>query len=133
MSEEHYLPAALGTFQGYEPLLDRVCTTCNKKIGDAVETEFLRTGAIVFFRWLVGISGRDGPPPSPFYRRAAGLSPILMIGRVPELGHNLFFEVELGTQNVYPLRQIVFEHQLWIEPQPAPRRPLRPAGFTGRE
>ena len=119
MSEEHYLPAALGNFQGYQPLLDRVCTACNKNIGDAVETEFLRTGAIGFFRWLVGISGRDGPPPSPFYRRAAGMPPILMMGRVSELGHNLFFEVELGTENVYP-RQVVFEHPLWIEPRPAP-------------
>ena len=120
MSDEHYLPAALGKFQGYEPLRDRVCAACNKKIGDAVETEFLRTGAIVFFRWLVGVSGRDGPPPSPFYRRAAGLPPILMMGRVPELRHNLFFEVEQGTEKVYPLRQVVFEHPLWIEPQPAP-------------
>jgi hypothetical protein len=84
MSEEHYLPAAFGNFQGYEPLRDRVCRPCNTHIGDRVETEFLRTGAIVFFRWLLGVSGRDGLPPSPFYRRAAGMPPILMTGRPPE-------------------------------------------------
>jgi len=120
MSEEHYLPAALGDFEGYEPLLDRVCRRCNTEIGNRVETEFLRTGAIVFVRWLVGISGRDGPPPSPFYRRAAGMPPIQMVGRVRELGHNLLFEVEQGTENVFPLRQVVFEHELLTEPQPVP-------------
>jgi len=84
MSDEHYL--GVGNFQGYEPLWGRVCRECNTHIGDAVETEFLRTGAIAFFRWMIGVSGRDGLPPSPFYRRAAGIEPILMTGRAPEFG-----------------------------------------------
>jgi hypothetical protein len=120
MSEEHYLPAALGEFRGYQPLRDRICRECNKKIGDAVETEFLRTGAIVFFRWLLGVSGRDGPPPSPFYRRAAGMPPIHMVGRAPGFEYDLLFEVERGTENVYPLRQVVFEHSLLAQPQAVP-------------
>jgi hypothetical protein len=57
-------PAALGTFRGYELLQGRVSQPCNKHIGDTIELEFLRTGAIVFFRWLVGVSGRDGLPRS---------------------------------------------------------------------
>jgi hypothetical protein len=120
MSEEHYLPAALGNFRGYEPLRDRVCRDCNKKIGDAVETEFTRRGAIAFFRWVVGVSGRNGPPPSPFYRRAAGLPPIPMVGRPQGFDYDLLFEVDWGTENVYPLRQVVFEHSLLARPQGAP-------------
>jgi hypothetical protein len=120
MSEEHYLPAALGKFQGYEPLRGRVCRPCNTHIGDAVETEFLRTGAIVFFRWMVGVSGRDGLPPSPFYRRAAAMPPILMVGRAPGVDYDLLFEVEPGTENVYPLRQVVFEHRLLPQPRAVP-------------
>jgi len=44
------------------------------------------------------------------------MPPIHMVGRVRELGHNLLFEVEQGTESVYPLRQVVFEHELLIEP-----------------
>ncbi len=111
-SEEHYLPAALGKFQGYESLLGRLCGACNKKIGDAVETEFLRAGPIAFFRWMVGIKGRDGLLPSPFYRGAAGVPPLYMLGRAPNFPYDLLWEVHPGTQDVYPLRQVVFEHPL---------------------
>ncbi len=120
MSEEHYLPAALGRFKGYEPLRDRICRECNTHLGKAVETEFLRTGAIVFFRWLVGVSGQDGLPPSPFYRRAAGMPPIHMTGRVPGFDYDLLFEVDPGMEEVYPLRQVVFEHRLLERPRAVP-------------
>ncbi len=120
MSEEHYLPAGLGRFQGYDLLRDRVCRDCNKKIGDALETEFLRTGAIAFFRWLVGVSGRDGPPPSPFYRRAAGMPPIHMMGRPKGFDYDLLFEVAPGTEVAYPLRQVVFGHPLLAHPRAVP-------------
>jgi hypothetical protein len=109
MSPEHYLPAALGTFQGYEPLLDRVCRLCNTRIGDQTETQFLRGGQVAFFRWLLGIEGRDGLPPSPFRRGAAGAPPLVMMGQIPGLQFPLVLEVEAGTENVYPLRQIVFD------------------------
>jgi len=120
LSDERYLPAALGRFRGYEPLQGRVCGKCNTHVGDAVETEFLRTGAIVFFRWLLGVSGRDGLPPSPFYRRAAGMPPIPMTGRAPGFDYDLLFEVDPGTQDVYPLRQVVFEHHLLARPRAVP-------------
>jgi len=119
-SDEHYLPAAFGRFSGYDPLRSRVCRECNTHIGKTVETEFLRTGAIVFFRWLLGVSGRDGLPPCPFYRRAAGMPPILMTGRAPGFNFDLLFEVDAGTQDVYPLRQVVFEHQLLAGPRAVP-------------
>lgn len=112
MSEEHYLPAALGKFEGCEPLRDRICRPCNTHIGSEVETQFLRAGPVAFFRWLVGVEGQDGPPPSPFYRRAAGAPPLVMVGRVADFPYDLLFEVDRGTEDVYPLRQIVFEHTL---------------------
>ena len=120
MSEEHYLPAALGEFRGYDALRDRVCRECNKHIGDSVETEFLRTGAIAFFRWMLGVSGRNGLLPSPFYRRAAGIPPIHMTGRAPGFDYDLLSEVDPGTQDAYPLRQVVFKHQLLAQPRAVP-------------
>lgn len=119
MSDEHYLPAALGRFR-CQPLEGRVCRPCNTYIGDTVETEFLRTGAIAFFRWMVGVSGRDGLLPSPFYRRAAGMPPIHMTGRAPGFAYDLLWEVDPGTQDVYPLRQVVFVHRLLAEPRAVP-------------
>jgi len=112
LSDEHYLPAALGSFQGCELLKDRVCSTCNRIIGERVETQFLRGGPIAFFRWLLGIEGRDGLPPSPFYRGAAGAPPLIMHGRAPGFAYDLLWEVEPGTRDVFPLRQVLFEHPL---------------------
>lgn len=109
MSPEHYLPAALGTFEGCEPLQDRVCGLCNNRIGNETETQFLRAGPIAFFRWMLGIEGRDGLPPSPFYHGAAGALHLVMIGRVPDFPNDLLLEVEPGTENVYPLRQMIFD------------------------
>jgi hypothetical protein len=50
MSPEHYLPMALGTFEGYKPLQDRVCRFRNERIGDSTELRFLGAGPIAFFR-----------------------------------------------------------------------------------
>jgi hypothetical protein len=112
MSEEHYLPVALGRFQGYEPLYNRVCSKCNKRIGDAVEEQFLRAGTIAFFRYMLGIEGRDGPLPSPFYRGAGGAPPLHMVGRPQGINYDLLLEVEPGTDTVSPLRQIIFDHPI---------------------
>lgn len=112
MSKEDYLPVALGHFKGCEPLCDRVCEKCNNRIGNTAEVQFLRAGPVAFFRWLLGIEGRDGLLPSPFYRGAGGAPPLYMLGRAPGFDYDLLWEVEPGTENVYPLRQIVFDHPL---------------------
>lgn len=92
---------------------DRLCTLCNTTIGNRVETQFLRAGPIAFFRWLVGAEGRDGPPPSsPFHRGAGGAPPLLMFGRAPGEPHDLLWDLDRGTEEVFPLRQVVFEHPL---------------------
>lgn len=109
---EHYLPVALGRFMGLDALYDRVCRRCNQEIGSRVETQFARAGPTGFFRWFIGVKGRDGMPPSPFYHGAGGTQPLYMIGRLPELPFDILFESEPGTENVCPLRQIVFAHPL---------------------
>lgn len=108
MSPEHYLPAALGDFGEFQVFQGRVCEACNQAIGQEVETQFLRTGPMALFRWILGIEGRDGEPPPPFYRGAGGAPPILVHGRPPGFDFDLLWEIEWATRNVVPARQIVF-------------------------
>lgn len=111
LSSEHYLPFSLGRFRGCEPLNDRICIACNNAIGN-VEAQFLRSGPIGFFRWLLKIEGRNGLPPSPFYHRTLGASPLYMIARVPPWPYDILWETDPGTEEAFPLRQIIFEHPL---------------------
>jgi hypothetical protein len=43
-----------------------------------------------------------------------------MTGRAPGFDYELFFEVEPGTENAYPLCQAVFEHPLFEKPRAVP-------------
>jgi hypothetical protein len=119
MSIEHPLPYGLGRFDGAPLLRDHACRTCNTEIGNRTETQFLRAGPTGFFRWLLGVRGRDGLPPSPFLAGAGGAPAIEMPGRLPDGEYDLLFEVNPGTETVQPCRQIVFEHPI------AGRRPVR--------
>ncbi len=119
MSAEHPLPYALGRFRGYDLLRDRVCRACNTEIGKRTETQFLRAGPTGFFRWMLGVRGRDGLPPSPFLAGAAGVPAMEMPGRLPDGDSDLLFEVNPGTETVQPCRQIVFDHPI------AGTRPVR--------
>lgn len=125
MSMEDYLPKGLGKSRGakdeglerFEVLENRVCRNCNNRIGHETEDQFLRAGPIAFFRWMLGVKGKDGPPPSPFYRGASGAPPILAYGRAPEFPFDLLWEVQPGTRNCFPLRQVVVE--TWVTEVPA--------------
>jgi hypothetical protein len=108
MSEEHYLPAALGDFGAFQVLDGRVCAECNNAIGQTAETQFLRAGPIALFRWILGVEGRNGRPPDPFYRAAGGAPPLLTYGRPPGFDYDVLCEVEWATRNVGFARQIVF-------------------------
>jgi hypothetical protein len=108
-SPEHYLPAGLGSFKGCDPLTDRVCRACNHELGRLDEV-LLRTGDTGLLRHLSGVSGRDGAPPSPFERGAAGIPPIEMPGEVPgRPGKIIPLQVLPGTRDVIPIRHIVLE------------------------
>jgi len=117
-SGEHYLPEGLGRFrgtgslQGMELLRDRICEKCNNKIGSKIESQFLCAGPTGFFRWIIGIKGKKRFPRSPFYARIAGAEPLYMAGKVSGLPYDLLFEVDAGSEDVYPLRQIIFSHPI---------------------
>lgn len=96
--------------EGFEVLEDRVCRACNNAIGRRTEDQFLRTGPIAFFRWMLGVKGKDGPPPSPFYRGASGAPPIVAYGRASEFPFDLLWEVQPGTMDCFPLRQVIVEN-----------------------
>jgi hypothetical protein len=60
-SVEHHLPRALGNFKGYVPLLDRVCSACNGKLG-LLDEQLCRSGIEAFFRTHLEIDGRKQHP-----------------------------------------------------------------------
>jgi len=113
LSVEHYMPEALGRFTGMDPLRDRICSECNRSLGSRIETQFLRAGPTGFFRWMIGVQGKNGLSPArPFYNRAAGAEPLYMMGRVEGLPCDLYWEADPGSEDVYPLRQIIFDHPI---------------------
>lgn len=89
VSVEHPLPFALCRFDGARLLRDHVCRACNTEVGKKVETHFLRAGPTGFFRWMLGVRGRNGPPPSPFLAGAGGTPAIEMPGRLPDGEYDL--------------------------------------------
>jgi len=68
LSEEHYLPACLGSFKNYVPLTDRVCLKCNAICGQ-LDEQLCRSGGESYFRVFLGITGRKSHTKvNPFYR-----------------------------------------------------------------
>jgi hypothetical protein len=57
-AREHYLPQCLGRFINFEPLLDRLCQSCNEEIGSALEREFCRRSPEAVIRSLHWIEGQ---------------------------------------------------------------------------
>ncbi len=55
---EHYLPQCIGRFQGYEPLLNRLCAECNNEIGDELDIEFCRRSPEAVLRNINRIKGQ---------------------------------------------------------------------------
>jgi hypothetical protein len=110
MSEEHYLPDGLGRFWSYEPLIGKVCSSCNRKIGE-IEEPFLRTGYIAAFRRQLGIKGKDGSPPSPYERGASGIPRLRATGRILDFPYEVLLEGDFGATSARPLRQIIFRKQ----------------------
>jgi hypothetical protein len=57
-AREHYLPQCLGRFHNFEPLLDRLCDTCNQQIGGDLEREFCRRSPEAVLRSMHWIKGQ---------------------------------------------------------------------------
>ena len=82
-NNEHYLPRALGNFQGNEPLTDRICESCQKRFGQ-LEDVFAHNSAEAFFREMVGRVGRENHRgKNIFYEPTVGISPLTVLGRPP--------------------------------------------------
>ena len=111
ISSEHYLPVCLGRFRNLEPLQDKLCSKCNSKIG-LLEEQFCRCGPEAFFRILFGIKGRSHhKKPSPFYRGSAGGKYIVTTTKHPTRDCDIYCEMEEGSENTFPARQVIFEDQ----------------------
>ncbi|MGE0404865.1 MAG: hypothetical protein AB7O65_01090 [Candidatus Korobacteraceae bacterium] len=139
MSEEHSLPAGLGEYVGSRPLLDRICVDCNNKLGNELEIPFLRVGPVGLLRWIIGIRGRKGTSPSPFRRNAGKTRGVIAMGKISSLPFPIALEIDPGTQDAHPMRQIVMKHPLLgIQPFPifdnttpdAFRTEINEAGFS---
>lgn len=111
-SREHWVPRGLGVFRGYTPLLDRLCEACNRRLGQQLDQELMRTGPTGFHRALLGVEGRHGPPKvSPFqYRAMQADQPTKMM--MPALGREHKVLAEAYTDNedrpsARPIRQVV--------------------------
>lgn len=106
-SGEHYLPACLGNFQNYEQLHNKLCSKCNGTIG-LLDEQFCRCGPEAFFRIILGIKGRKHHKKvNPIYRGSAGGKRIVIEADHPKLDCKIFCEIEEGSENVFPARQII--------------------------
>ena len=115
-SREHWILRGLGSFNGYTPLLNRLCQTCNERLGQELDEEFLRTGQIGFQRALHGVRGRAGHAPvNPFhYRAMGGQQPNTMMMPIPHAQHHVLAEAYRdadGNRCSKPLRQLVVRNQ----------------------
>ena len=110
-SREHWIPRGFGTFRGFTPLLERLCTQCNGRLG-LLDQELMRAGPTGFHRALLGVEGRHGAPKvSPFqYRAMQAEQPTKMM--MPALGreHQVLAEAysdSEGRPSARPIRQVV--------------------------
>lgn len=106
-SDEHALPACLGEFRGFPLLRGRICSECNRKIGDC-EQQFCRCGPEAFFRTVFGVSGRDHHDKVNVYKRGSfGGKAIDFKGLHPTLGIPILYEKLPGTDKIGLISQIV--------------------------
>ncbi len=97
-SIEHHLPRALGNFKGYVPLLDRVCSACNGKLG-LLDEQLCRSGIEAFFRTHLEIDGRkQHEKVNSFYRGSAGGQRLEMVGINQATGQDVLLELVGGNE-----------------------------------
>src|ERR1700683_1193949 len=105
LTEEHYLPACLGKFKDYIPLIDRICHKCNAICGK-LDEQLCRSGGEAFFRVFLGIKGRKSHAKiNPFYRGSAGAPALEMVGVSSMTGESTPLEL-ISDREVRELRCI---------------------------
>jgi hypothetical protein len=105
-------PAEPGELSRNTPLLGRLCTDCNHRLGRELDEELARTGPTGFLRPLVGVEGRRSHSKvNPFhYRAMSAQQPTIMMMPVLHAEHKVLAEGyrdEHGHEASRPLRQVV--------------------------
>jgi hypothetical protein len=114
-AREHWIPRWLGTFQGADTLLDRLCISCNKRLGDEVDTPSSRTGPEAIERYRHQIKGRRGTVPNPFrYKGQSATPPTAATATLPGFETPLLVEDVPGRGRPDPraLPQIIVRDSL---------------------
>src|SRR5258708_4017020 len=130
-ANEHYLPRALGNFQGDERLVNRICNTC-QQVCSKPEDVFAHNSPEAFFREMVGRVGRKNHKgKNIFYEPTFGIPPLAILGKHP--GHDFEILWELvpdpenpGNRRCTPVSQLVFIS----DDGKAVRLPFRPGRWT---
>ena len=112
-ANEHYLPRALGNFQGDERLVNRICNTC-QQVCRNLKDVFAHNSPEAFFREMVGRVGRKNHKgKNIFYEPTFGIPPSAILGKHP--GHDFEILWELipdpenpGNRKCAPMSQLVF-------------------------
>jgi hypothetical protein len=88
----------MGTFLRADTLLDRLCTPCNKRLGDQVDMPMSRTGPEAVERYRRRIKGRSGTVPNPFrYKGQSASQPTLATAVLPGFEIPILMEDVPGT------------------------------------
>lgn len=98
-----------------DTLLDRLCTPCNKRLGDAVDMPMSRTGPEAVERYRRRIKGRSGTVPNPFrYKGQSPNQPTTATAAIPGFEAPLLMEDVPGTGKPNPraLPQIIVRDTL---------------------
>jgi len=130
-ANEHYLPRALGNFQGDERLVNRICNTC-QQVCSKLEDVFAHNSPEAFFREMIGRVGRKNHKgKNIFYEPTFGIPPLAILGKHP--GHDFEILWELlpdpenpGNRRCTPVSQLVFIS----DDGKAVRLPFRPGRWT---
>lgn len=105
LSDEHYLPRCLGTFERFEKLTGKICSDCNGGFSK-LEEQFCRQSDIGFFRYRFGIAGYDHHEQvDPFLRGSAKGRAMEMYGEVD--GVQLRLRPQRGERGIAPLEGIL--------------------------
>jgi hypothetical protein len=131
-ANEHYLPRALGNFKNNEPLVDRICNSC-QKLCSQLEDVFAHNSPEAFFREMIGRVGRKNHEgKNIFYAPTFGIAPLAVWGKNPGHDFEILWEpvhdpANPGGYGCTPLSQLVF---IGGDGKTALSLPFRPGMWT---
>lgn len=102
----HVVPRLLGTFQNQSTLVYRVCSACDREIGEC-EGVMAKCSIEAVLLKHIGIKGRHKRTSSAFRRAHCGQAPIRMATTVPGYQHEVRTEPIGDSENVDILPQLV--------------------------